>query len=168
MPMPQQKPGRSKQDYRTPPEFLDAVKRKLEITGFDADLAADDANAVSDLYFTKDDSAFDAPTWKFGRGWNWLNPPYSAIGPWVARAFDAMAHEQANTAVLIPASIGANWWRDHVHGKAMVLALNGRITFVGCDTGYPKDCALLLYSPFEYSCINGGDWPYDIWSWTKP
>ncbi len=37
---PKQKPGRSKQDYGTPPEFLDAVKARFRIEAFDCDLAA--------------------------------------------------------------------------------------------------------------------------------
>jgi hypothetical protein len=35
MSMPEQKPGRSKQDYSTPVEFLDAVKRRFGIEVWD-------------------------------------------------------------------------------------------------------------------------------------
>jgi hypothetical protein len=77
--------------------------------------------------------------------------------------------------MLIPAGVGSNWWRDYVHNKAMVLLLNGRITFGGCPpnpkTGkvdaYPKDCALLLYSPENKFYIDHGDAAYDVWSWAK-
>lgn len=161
--MPKQKPGKSRQDYRTPPEFLRAVKSMLEIDAFDADLAADEHNAVAECYFTEQDSAFDAPTWFFGEGWNWLNPPYANIAPWVRRAATE-GQIGVQTAVLIPAAVGANYWRDYVHGIAMVYFLNGRITFVGCDAGYPKDCALLLYGAPESLCA---DFPYDIWTWPK-
>jgi hypothetical protein len=56
--------------------------------------------------------------------------------------------------------VGSNWWRDNVDGKADVLFLNGRITFVGHNAPYPKDCAILLYAPF----LNGN---YSVWSWNN-
>jgi hypothetical protein len=58
----------------------------------------------------------------------------------------------------VTAGVGSNWWRDHVHDKARVLLLNGRITFVGETHGYPKDCCLLLYGP----SVEPG---YEVWSW---
>jgi hypothetical protein len=52
------------------------------------------------------------------------------------------AHEEmikgARTAMLVPAGVGANWWRDHVHNKAHVLLLNGRIMFVGHHAAVPE------------------------------
>lgn len=161
---PRQKPGRSKQDYRTPLEFVAAVMAYLEIRGFDVDLAADEHNALSAEFFSATNSAFEAPTWKLGSGWNWLNPPYANIAPWVERAYVETADRSARTAVLVPAGVGANWWRDWVHGKAFVLFLNGRLSFDGIAP-YPKDCALLLYSPERAGYIDSGDWPYDVWNW---
>lgn len=162
---PAQKPGRSKQDYGTPDNFLDAVKTRLGIEQFDADLAADDTNAVAWPYFTKERSAF-SDGWKFGDGWSWLNPPFSNIAPWVERAHQQEILRFARTAVLVPASVGANWWKEYVHSLADVLFLNGRITFKGVPpnlrTGkvdaYPKDCALLLYSPYSTGI-------YETWTW---
>lgn len=165
-PMPVQKPHRSKQDYRTPPEFIAAVKARYGITEFDCDLAADDDNALAPLYFTKQDSAFDAPTWKCGDGWNWMNPEFSDIGPWVHRAFSECERNQARTLVLVPGSIGANWFRDYVHGKAWVFFLNGRLKFVGCEDYYPKDCILIEYSPEALGRIREQHYSgYEVWSW---
>lgn len=157
---PPQKPHRSKQDYRTPSAFLDAVKRYLSIDAFDCDLAASPDNAVADLFLTEDLSAFDAPSWKFGNGWNWCNPPYSDIRPWVERA-EYESHLGAATAMLIPASVGSNWWRDFVHNRARVLLLNGRLAFMPDKPTwlYPKDCCLLL---FGSRVIDG---MYDVWTW---
>lgn len=162
---PKQKPGRSKQNYGTPDVFIAAVKARLGIEDFDIDLAADSHNAKAPRFYTEADDAFTMP-WNYNGGWNWLNPPFGRIGPWVQRAYEEI-NNGVNTAVLVPAGVGANWWRDWVHGKANVLFLNGRLTFVGTPinpkTGkqdpYPKDCALLLYS---VAAIRG---TYDIWAW---
>lgn len=160
---PQQKPGRSKQDYQTPPEFIALVKRRFGIEAFDCDLAASAANAQAENYLTEADDALIAPTWSFGRGWNWLNPPYGNLSPWLSKAWYEHVHHETHTMVLLPASPGANWWRDWVHHKAHVVFLNGRLTFVGETGPYPKDCALLLY------CSHHSDFTpsYDIWSWQR-
>ena len=165
---PKQKPGRSKQDYGTPPEFLAAVKKRLAIDEFDVDLAASHKNTVVELsYYTKQDNAL-VQDWECGEGWNWLNPPFARIEPWVKRAYEMSMQYGVKTAVLVPAGVGSNWWRDWVHQKAAIQLLNGRITFLNCPpnprTGkvdaYPKDCALLLYSPY----MTEG---YDVWSWRE-
>ena len=163
---PKQKPGRSKQDYQTPEVLLDAIKKKLNIKRFWCDFAATTENAVADCCYTKADDAFKH-TWnseccdrfitKFGIEWGFCNPPYADIRPWVAHAW-VEAQFGAQVAMLIPASTGSNWWATYVHNKAHVLLMNGRVTFVGADGPFPKDTALLLYTPF----IRGG---YDIWKW---
>ncbi len=49
--MPEQKPGRSKQDYGTPKDLLKAVRRRLGIVDFAIDLAAHEQNHVVERYF---------------------------------------------------------------------------------------------------------------------
>lgn len=157
---PLQKPGRSCQTYGTPPEFLEAVKARLRIERFDCDLAASHANTVAYTYLTETIDALGRD-WKFGHGWNWLNPPYAAIGPWVQKAHLEWLDNDVQTAVLVPAAVGSNWWRDYVHQRCQVMFLNGRIRFVGAKDVYPKDCALLLYG--------SDDAPrYDVWTWKQP
>jgi len=157
MPVPVQKPGRSKQDYGTPPEFIAAVKTYLGIEDFDIDLAASPENAITSRYYTERDNALVQP-WKVGSGWNWLNPPYGRIEPWVKRAYEQMYDCGASTLVLVPAGVGSNWWRDWVDRKAFVLLLNGRLTFKGETAPYPKDCALLVYDKCAQPI-------YRVWSW---
>lgn len=163
--MPKQKPHRSKQDYGTPDDFLTAAKKLLKIDNWDIDLAASVDNTVTTRYY---DDAMNAleQSWICGNGWNWLNPPFGMIAKFVEKAWREWSRYQARTAVLIPASVGANWWADSVHNKARVLFLQGRLVFKGTPinpkTGkpdpYPKDCALLLYG--------GGDGPgYSVWDW---
>jgi DNA (cytosine-5)-methyltransferase 1 len=154
---PKQKPGRSKQDYGTPPSFLEAVKRRLGIDTFAIDLAASKHNAVDFAFYDERQNAL-ARDWPVG-GWCWLNPPFGQLEPWVRHTFE-QSRRGARVAMLVPAGVGSNWWRDHVHGKAFVLLLNGRITFVGETAPYPKDCVLLLYGPD----VAPG---YDVWQWAK-
>lgn len=155
--VPRQKPGRSKQDYATPPAFLQAVKHRLDIRAFDCDLAASADNAVAPRFYTAAQNSLKQP-WRVGPGWNFLNPPFARIEPWVERAWNQAIRADARTAVLVPAGVGSNWWRDFVHAKAHVLLLNGRITFVGETMPYVKDCCLLLYGPKIVP-------RYSVWTW---
>lgn len=173
--MPIQKPGKSKQNYRTPKALLDAIKLRLHIKEFAWDLAADKDNRVCEGYY---DEAMDSlvQPWNLG-GWNWLNPPYSDIEPWVAKAANESLNG-ASTVMLVPASVGANWWRTWVEGYAFQSFLNGRLCFIpdwrdytkiDDKTGltvpafkspplYPKDCAILLYAPWNFT-------GHEIWKW---
>ncbi len=153
--MPKQQPGTSKQDVRTPKVFLAAVKHRLGIDAFAVDLAASKANTVAKRFYSIQSNALKQ-SWVFD-GWNWLNPEFADIRPWAQKAYEE-AKLGAQTAMLVPAGVGANWWRDFVHSKALILLLNGRITFVGHKQPYPKDCALLLYAPGIIPA-------YETWTW---
>lgn len=153
--MPKQKPGKSEQVVCTPPEFLKALKHRLAIDEFIIDLAADEMNTVAASYYDEADDSLTL-SWAFD-GWGFCNPPYSHIEPWVKKAYEE-AQTGAKVAMLLPASVGSNWWANWVIGKAYVTFLNGRITFIGHKSPYPKDLVVLLYAPF----LDGGSC---VWSW---
>lgn len=166
--MPAQRPGNSKQDYCTPRGFLNAVEREFGPIVWD--LAASKEQRVTHDYFGPDHS------WEGYRDalkldWHtasamhalgsllWLNPPYSHIAPWASKCV-AESTLGARIAFLVPASIGANWFWDHVSSYARVFSV-GRLYFVtrhadgsetpacfsakGKPTPYPKDLILALF-----------------------
>lgn len=153
--MPEQKPGRSKQDYETPDEFIVAVKSLLGIghEGFSIDLACDENNKKAWRFWAGDSLEKPWTTMSCGSGWAWLNPPFSHIEPWARKC----AESGIKFAFLAPAAVGSNWFRDWVDGKALVLLLNGRLSFDGIAP-YPKDCILCLY---------GVEPGYKVWDWRK-
>lgn len=138
--MPQQKPGKSEQVVETPEDFIQAVLIRLGISGFSLDVAAIQTTSqtlITDGYFSHNCN----------------------ISPWAEKAWTE-AQNGAHVAMLVPASTGSNWWRAHVDGKAYITFLNGRVTFVGHSSPYPKDLALLLYAPF----LSGGS---TVWRWRE-
>jgi len=161
MTQPAQKPGQSKQDYRTPAEFVEAVKRRLGIAQFEIDLAADDTNYVAPWWIGEAHDSLSVDWYRLSwNGWAWLNPPFANIAPWAAKCAEFPAEEwhpdqKQRIAFLVPAGVGANWFRDYVDGKALVLLLNGRLSFDGIAP-YPKDCMLCLY---------GVEPGYEVWDW---
>lgn len=149
---PSMRRHRSKQDYATPPDFMAAVVRRFGTISFD--LAASEHNAKHANFFTKRDDSL-RQEWHKIPGLLWLNPPFDNIEPW-AKKCPAECDIGAKILFLTPASIGANWFEKHVHRKALVLGLNGRLSFDG-NAPYPKDCMLSLFN-----CGLSG---FDVWKW---
>lgn len=143
--------GKSKQNYATPPDFMLAVEKRFGSINFD--LAAEAENAKHANYFTALDNSL-VQEWHKIPGILWLNPPFSRIEPWAKKCADE-AKLGARILFLVPAAVGANWFRDHVHRQALVLALNGRISF-DLIAPYPKDCVIACY---------GFGVGFDTWTW---
>ena len=150
MSMPAQKPGRSFQAYQTPEEFLAAVRLRFGPIHLDA--AASAHNAVAERFH---DEAANGLVQSWGPGLTFVNPPYGNIRPWVQKAW-AEAALGINTLMLVPLGC-PNWWVEHVHGKAAVWMLQGRMSFDG-KAPFPRDLALLHYGP----AVMPG---YGVWAW---
>jgi len=151
MMMPVQRPGQSKQDYGTPANLMRAVALKFGTPAWD--LAASVENAKAENFLTAAQDSLTAD-WRSLPGLKWLNPPFGNIAPWAEKCARG-----GQILLLTPASVGANWFRDHVHLKAFIYFLNGRLTFEGCRDPYPKDCML--------SAFGFGRTGYDVWDWRK-
>lgn len=151
--------GSSRQDYATPRDFIAAVEKRFGKVAFD--LAAEPHNVVgAGGYFDESADAlrqdwFADPA-RRAPALLWLNPPFARIAPWAEKCRYEAARG-CRIAFLVPAAVGANWWRDFVHGRAGVYFLNGRLKFDG-KNGFPKDCAL---------CVFGDKPGYHVWDWRR-
>lgn len=146
--------GPSRQDYQTPPNFIEAVVKRFGPLG--VDLAGSHANAQAPLVITPEHDSLSLDWAEFDRT-RWLNPPFAHIKPWVARCA-ALEWDPHPTLLLVPASVGSEWWAQYVDMRAAVRFCRPRLTFVGCDQPYPRDIAL---------CCYGGafDAKYECWRW---
>jgi phage N-6-adenine-methyltransferase len=166
--MPAQKPGKSKQDYTTPQAVITAVERWLfGGARFTFDLAASEENAKAPDFLTAHDNAL-------ATGWDirpnerlWLNPPYGLCGEFAAKcrvSVPRLVEQRATIVMLTPASIGTNWFAEHVIDHALVVGLRPRISFEGTTDPYPKDLMLTLWGVdprFDGRRAQG----FDCWSW---
>lgn len=160
--MPKQRPGRSRQDYPTPSNFLDAAKHKFEVEKWVIDLAADNNNKVVPQYYGKDSCLGEdslVENWASWKGNLWLNPPYGNIEPWVQKAYESTQGGSNRIFVLVPASVGSNWFANWVFDKARVILLRPRISFDGINP-YPKDIMLLIYGQ-GWAEVRLWDWVHD-------
>jgi len=102
------------QDQRFTLEATDLWARKLAgVRRWSLDVAACKQSHLAARYYTARENALV-------RAWRaravWCNPPYSDIGPWLWRAWDAMRRLEAGTvALLLPATRTEQpWWQEHV------------------------------------------------------
>jgi phage N-6-adenine-methyltransferase len=157
--MPAQRPGLSKQNYATPPEFIAAVKHAFNVKEFTYDLAAEKENTKAVHFFSEEEDSL-SQNWSKLRGALWLNPPYADIATWAAKCLTSR-NPHSRIFFLVPASVGANWWAKYVHGHSgvKVYFLNGRISFDG-KAPYPKDCVLIIYTHSSKQAFG-----YALWRW---
>jgi phage N-6-adenine-methyltransferase len=141
--------GKSRQDFATPSDFREAVVKRFGRP--DWDLAADDKNWFCPEYFDEEQDSLKLNWHTLNRRLLWLNPPFGDITPWAKKC----AEESTRGALILfltPASVGANWFSEHVHNKARVYFLSPRLSFDGKNP-FPKDCMLSVYGlPAGYEC----------------
>jgi hypothetical protein len=158
---PKQKPHKSKQDVQTPQDLLDAIKRDFGVRTWTWDLAANEKNTVSPNWFGPGGAQPDslAVDWRQLDGDLWLNPEFGNIDPWAEKCADTWKElrDGARIFLLTPASVGSNWFDDHVFGIAHVVALAPRVIFCGHSAPYPKDLVCSVFSR-----VTGG---FSTWRW---
>lgn len=161
---PKQKPGKSKQDYQTPPGILRAVSLRFGAISYD--LAATAKNAAAEKFITPEEDSFKVDWSKLPGDVLWLNPPFAHIRPWAKKCQETQkiwreknAHKK-RIVMLTPASIGAEWFFDHVYPCALVIGIKPRLTFVGEKDPYPKDCMLSVFAG------DRSTFGFEVWDWT--
>jgi len=152
MTMPAQNSSKSKQDYETPPAFLQAVEARFG--PIIHDVACRPENNRGRRFLADDTLVID---WSKLSGNIWCNPPFNDIATWAKKLRNDCVARPSFSFLLVPASIGTNWFAEYVHPHAMVLGLSPRLTFVGCEDPYPKD---LLLAVWGFS-LRG----FDTWRW---
>lgn len=143
---PRQKPHESIQSVGTPRGFLHAVEARFGPIVID--LAAAPSNRVVEEWFGPGSPYGEdalARNW-VRRGLSWLNPEFGYISPWAEKCASEAALG-AQVALLVPASLGSDWYVDHIKDRAMTLILKPRLTFVGHSDQYPKDLMLCMFGP---------------------
>lgn len=166
----------SKQDVQTPADFIKAYNKRFGAINFD--LAARDYNAQAERYYAPPGAldlyaeAYDSLAQDWGAlsqtlPWDstlWLNCEFSNTEQWVRKCAEERPRlEPGRTiALLVPASVGSNWFRDYVYEHADVCLLNGRVQFVGHEFPYPRDLMLCLYQPVQREPTT-----VHIWNWRE-
>lgn len=138
------------QNYRTPPELLAAVQERFGKIQFDLACGLDDAVAPMGYHHPQYD-ALERDWYEELMGLTcWANPPFGLSGEFARKAAESQRGiHSPHILLLVQASVGSNWFAEHVHGKARVLALSPRVKFVGMAQGINRDLMLCCYGPWQ-------------------
>ena len=139
-------------EWYTPRELVKGLADHYAGGQFTLDAAATAVSAKAPQYYDEQTDAL-RQDWHAdaGGGVVWLNPPFSNIKPFLAKAVEAA--RQATTVVcVLPARIDTGWWHDHVMDHASeVLAIRGRVKFERPDgvgaAGAPFPTAIVVFGP---------------------
>jgi site-specific DNA-methyltransferase (adenine-specific) len=137
------RPGAESDEWYTPAAVFDPLHREFRFT---LDAAATRESAKVRRFFTRAQDGL-AQSWRGERVW--VNPPYSDIGPWVAKAQREIVDGGAElVAMLLPAWTDRAWWHLYIEphrdrGRPVAglpwletRFLRGRVRF-----GYPGNVA---------------------------
>lgn len=89
---------------------------------------------------------FDGLLIPWGRS-NFVNPPYSNIGPWVEKGLSECALGKKSV-FLITVKTNTVYWRELIFPFASEIRfIHERIKFEGYDTPFPLALALVIFDP---------------------
>jgi phage N-6-adenine-methyltransferase len=126
-------------DWETPQELFNQLHAEFQFT---VDVAASPENAKCARYFTRADDGL-RQDWS---GVAWMNPPYSAISTWMAKAYEP-AKAGTTVVCLVPARTDTRWWHTWVGPYAEYRFLPGRVQFVGAESGAPFPSVVVVFKP---------------------
>lgn len=119
---------------------------------YDVDLAASKENAKCRRFYSGkrgNDALIRGWADDYPGGHGFLNPPYSDLSPWMAKA----AEEAANafcTTMVIPCFNGEGWNEWYAHAE-LVINIIGRVNFWRPDgtemKGNPRGTCIALFAP---------------------
>lgn len=144
-------------DIHTPWAFIHAVEARFGKLSID--LAASGPQSAKARAFITPEQDSLTINWHEFPGLGWLNCPYSNIAPWASKC-STESIQGWRGFLLVPASIGSNWFEQSVWPYANTYSI-GRLVFDNCfdrktgelvRTVYPKD---LILGHYDRSCNTG-------------
>ena len=129
------------QTWETPDDLFAALDAEFHFT---VDVCAVSATAKVARHWSPDSSAF----WQTWAGEVcWMNPPYSEIGKWMAKAVEAW-EAGATVVALVPSRTDTRWWHDYAMRATDIRFLRGRLRFGDATASAPfPSCVLVFRSP---------------------
>jgi phage N-6-adenine-methyltransferase len=142
--------GAGRDDWQTPPEVLDCVRR---IAPIDLDPCTAPGNPTgASRFFTAQDDALSIEDWNPG-GLVYVNWPYSQARAWAKAVRDQELLTTHPILCLVPARTDTRWWRMMLGPASAVAFWRGRIGFVGAPVtasgkrqGAPFPSAMIAFN----------------------
>jgi phage N-6-adenine-methyltransferase len=125
-------------EWSTPQYFFDRINERYQL---ELDVCATRENAKCELFYDPDQDGL-AVHWAPYRCW--MNPPYSQIRLWMAKACEE-AQRGALVVCLVPSRTDTAWWHDFVIPHGEVEFVRGRLKFGGSKNSAPFPSAVVVF-----------------------
>jgi phage N-6-adenine-methyltransferase len=123
-------------EYATPPNVFSRFGSACTL-----DVCATTGKAMCAVYFSKTQDGLKQ-SW---HGTVWMNPPYSNLNPWCAKAYE-YAQAGGTVIALLPAWTDAPWFHDFVsYGR--ITFIRGKLSYVGRRGYAPFPSIIVEWNP---------------------
>jgi phage N-6-adenine-methyltransferase len=113
-------------------------------TGFTLDPAATDQNHKCPIYFTIQQNGL-LQSWQDHIVF--VNPPYSAVGEWVEKAFNEAKKNFTHVVMLLPVRTDTKWFHQFVMQANKIIFIKGRLKFGNAKNSAPFPSMIVEFRP---------------------
>ena len=145
----------SKSDmWGTPTTFFEKLNQTYKFT---LDACANKENHKCEKYYTIEDDGLS-------KSWRnevvFVNPPYSDVGSWVAKAYYESTNNGATVVMLIPSRTDTRYWHDYImNGANKIYFIKGRLKFENgshkVSHAAPFPSAVVVFDLGQFRWSNG-------------
>lgn len=131
----------SSDEWETPPGIFNKISETFK---FDIDVCATAENKKADNFYCRDDDGLSI-SWP-QNSLCWMNPPYSQIKHWVAKA-QLESMNGTTTVALLPSRTDTIYFHKHIYGQKNVDVhfLKGRLKFQGASHSAPFPSMVCIF-----------------------
>jgi phage N-6-adenine-methyltransferase len=138
-------------EWETPAKLFHHLDSEFHFT---LDPCATSENAKVKKYFTKEQNGLY-------RSWCgekvFMNPPYSRLAQWMAKAFSAARDDGATVVCLVPSRTDVRWWHRYAM-KGEMRFIQGRLQFNNHKNSAPFPSSIVVFRPkYQTFIIDNGD-----------
>ena len=148
--------SRASDEWETPQELFDELDREF---AFAIDVCATPENHKCAVFFSLDYwsdglDGLSQPWSKYPHPICWMNPPYSRLKEWLAKACEE-SKKGATVVCLIPSRTDTKAWHRYIWDKEThkprpgveVRFIEGRLKFGGSENSAPFPSAIIVFRP---------------------
>lgn len=151
-------PAKEKDYAQTPQWFIASLCSLLGIKQFDLDVCALESTKKAEKCYSLDERGENG-LFLLWEKWNWCNPPFSDITPFLEKAHAESSLRGGNTAVIMPASTETKYVRFAKEHADTIIEMPFRLQFLKPDgskflskkTGKPQSpefsCLVAIFTP---------------------
>lgn len=145
--------SKASDNWSTPQEFFDELHREFE---FEVDAAASADNHKCGVWFGDRIDALALKSWASVPCSVFLNPPYSRVGEFIAKAAEQAALG-LTVVCLVPARTDTRWWHQHVWSTqdhlpwpgVEIRFVKGRLKFGDGKNSAPFPSVVIVFRPIS-------------------